>query len=54
MLFTDPLRCFWVWDDLQATPFTTARETAWLVGAFLFGGGWVVVFVVAATALLGR
>lgn len=54
MLFTDPLRCFWVWDDLQATPFTTARETAWLVGAFLFAGGWVVVFVAAATALLER
>ena len=52
MLFTDPLRCFWVWDDLQATPFSRPRETAWMAGAFVLAGAWVVVFVAAATALL--
>jgi len=53
MLFTDPLRCFWIWDDLQATPFTTPRETVWLVGAFLLAGAWVLVFLAVAAALLG-
>lgn len=54
MLFSDPLRAFWVWDDLQATPFTTFRETAWLVGSFLLAGGWVVVFVAVAVRLFDR
>jgi len=54
MLFSDPLRCFWVWDDLQATPFTTPRETAWLVGSFLLAGTWVLVFLASAVLLLGR
>jgi hypothetical protein len=53
-LFGDPLRCFWVWDDLHATPFTTPRETAWLVGAFLLAGTWVLVFLASAVLLLGR
>ena len=54
MLFTDPLHCFWIWDDLQATPFTRPRETACLVGAFVLAGGWVLVFFAAVAALLGR
>jgi hypothetical protein len=54
MPFSDPLRCFWVWDDLQATPFTTPREAAWLVGSLLLAGGWVVFFFAVAVRLFDQ
>lgn len=52
MLFSDPLRCYWIWDDLQRPPFSSSRDTVWLAGSFVLAGGWLVVFLATAASLL--
>lgn len=54
MLFSDPRRCFWVWDDLEGNPFGSRREVALVVAVFAFAGAWIAVAVIAATTLLDR
>jgi hypothetical protein len=52
MLFSDPQRCFWIWDDLERRPMAEARDYLWLVGGVLLSGSWILVFAVCAMALL--
>jgi hypothetical protein len=54
MLFSDPRRCFWVWDDLEGRPFGNRREVALVVAVFVFAGAWIAVAAIAATSLLDR
>jgi hypothetical protein len=54
LLFSDPRRCFWIWDDASGQPFGSARETALLFGSFLLAGAWIFVFGVALLALIKR
>jgi len=54
MLFSDPQRCFWIWDDLQGRPFGSRGELATIVAVFAFAGGWLTVAAIVATALLDR
>jgi hypothetical protein len=53
-LFSDPLRCFWIWDDLDQRPVKPGRELARLLVVFLLAGLWITVFAVAALAALDR
>lgn len=54
MLFSDPRRCFWIWDDLEGKPFGNRREVALVVTIFVFAAAWITVAAIAATALLDR
>ena len=54
MLFSDPRRCFWIWDDLDGNPFGGRREVALVVAVFAFAGLWLAVAALVATALLDR
>lgn len=54
MLFSDPHRCFWIWDDLEGKPFGNRREVALVVTVFVFAGVWIAVAAIVATALLDR
>ena len=54
MLFSDPRRCFWIWDDLEGKPFGNRREVALVVTIFVFAAAWIIVAAIAATALLDR
>lgn len=54
MLFSDPRRCFWIWDDAEGEPFGHRRETALTVAAFISAGVWIAVAAMAGSALLDR
>lgn len=54
MLFSDPRRCFWVWDDCDGKPFGDRREIALVVAIFVFAGLWMAVAALVGTALLDR
>ncbi|HEY7746584.1 MAG TPA: hypothetical protein VIA07_09615 [Desulfuromonadales bacterium] len=54
MLFSDPRRCFWIWDDLEGKPFGNRREVALIVTVFAFAGVWIVLAALAAIAFLDR
>lgn len=54
MLFSDPQRCFWLWDDLTGNPFGGRRELATIVAVFACAGVWLAVAALVAAALLER
>jgi len=54
MLFTDPHRCFWIWDDLEGKPFGSRREVALILTVFAFAGVWIALAALVGTALLDR
>ncbi len=54
MLFSDPTRCFWIWDDLERRPMGEARDVGWLAASTLLGGAWIIVFAVAVLALVDQ
>lgn len=54
MLFSDPQRCFWIWDDRLGRPFGSRGEITTVVAVFAFAGGWIAVAAIVATALLDR
>jgi hypothetical protein len=49
-LFSDPRRCFWIWDDHGNLPLQSGREVVRLLLIFLAAGIWISLF--AATALV--
>jgi hypothetical protein len=54
MLFSDPRRCFWIWDDCDGNPFGDRREVALVVTVFTFAGVWIVVAAFVAITFLDR
>ena len=52
MLFSDPHRCFWIWDDLERKPMGETRDVLWPAFGFLLGGAWMVVFALAVLGLI--
>jgi len=50
-LFSDPRRCFWIWDDLDDKPPHWRGELTRLLLVFLLAGVWITVFAVAALAV---
>jgi hypothetical protein len=54
MLFADPGRCFWIWDDLERRPMGELRDYAWLVAGVLLGGAWMVLFALAILGLVDQ
>jgi len=54
MLFTDPSRCFWIWDDLDRRPMSESRDLLWLGASVLLGGAWMVVFAVAVIGIVDQ
>ena len=52
MLFSDPHRCFWIWDDLERRPLGESKDVLWPAFGFLLGGAWMVVFALAVLGLL--
>ena len=51
MLFSDPARCFWIWDAADEPPFGRRGEVAQIVAIFLFAALWLTLTVAAATML---
>ena len=54
MLFTDPSRCFWIWDDLERRPMGEARDVLWLAASVLLAGAWIVVFAVSVLGMIDQ
>ena len=54
LLFSDPRRCFWIWDDHREKPFSSFRENAIMFATFLFSGAWIVLFTAAVIALMDK
>ena len=54
MLFSDPGRCFWIWDDLERRPMGEVRDVVWLASSVLLGGAWSIVFAVAVLGLIDQ
>ena len=54
MLFSDPSRCFWIWDDLERQPLGEKRDFLWLGAAVALGGVWMILFAVAVLALIDQ
>ena len=54
MLFTDPSRCFWIWDDLERRPMGEASDVLWLAASVLLAGAWIVVFAVSVLAMIDQ
>ncbi len=50
-LFSDPQRCFWIWDDYDRRPLGAWYELLRLLAVFLFAGFWITVFAAAALAV---
>ncbi len=54
MLFTDPARCFWIWDDLERRPMGDAGDILWLAASVLLAGAWIVVFAVSILGIVDQ
>ncbi len=54
LLFSDPSRCFCVWDDLHNRPFACWRESAITFGSIALIGAWVCVFAIAGLAIVDQ
>jgi HEAT repeat protein len=54
MLFTDPSRCFWIWDDLERRPMGEAGDVLWLAASVLLAGAWIVVFAVSILGIVDQ
>ena len=54
MLFTDPSRCFWIWDDLERRPMGEARDVLWLAASVLLAGAWIAVFAVSVLGMIDQ
>ena len=54
MLFTDPSRGFWIWDDLERRPMGEASDVLWLAASVLLAGAWIVVFAVSVLAMIDQ
>ena len=54
MLFTDPSRCFWIWDDLERRPMGEAGDVLWLAASVLLAGAWIVVFAVSVLGMIDQ
>lgn len=54
MLFTDPHRCFWIWDDLEGKPFGGRREVALIMTVFALAGVWIALAALVAITVLER
>ena len=54
MLFTDPTRCFWIWDDLERRPMGEAADVLWLGASVLLAGAWIVVFAVSVLGMIDQ
>lgn len=52
MLFTDPSRCFWIWDDLERRPMGESGDVLWLAASVLLAGAWIVVFAVSVLGII--
>ncbi|HEX9725684.1 MAG TPA: hypothetical protein VGC53_15500 [Vicinamibacteria bacterium] len=52
MLFSDPHRCFWIWDDLERRPMGEAKDVVWLAAGSILGGAWMLVFALAVMELI--
>jgi hypothetical protein len=52
MLFSDPHRCFWIWDDLERRPMGEAKDVVWLAASLVLGGAWMLVFALAVLGLI--
>lgn len=50
-MFSDPRRCFWIWDDLQKRPLDNNRDLIKLVLVFVLAGAWVTVFAAVVLSL---
>ncbi len=53
-LFSDPLRCFWIWDEIDERPLHGRLELYRMLLVFLLAGVWITVFAVAALAVFDR
>ncbi len=53
-LFSDPLRCFWIWDAHDGGPLHGRLELYRLLLVFLLAGIWITVFAAAALAVFDR
>jgi hypothetical protein len=54
MLFSNPSRCFWIWDDLERQPMGEKRDFLWLGAAVALGGAWMILFAVTVFALIDQ
>ena len=54
LLFSDPSRCFCLWDDLREQPFAFWRDNFATFGAVALPGVWVLVFALAALAIVDQ
>ncbi|GMR22423.1 MAG: hypothetical protein BMS9Abin37_0772 [Acidobacteriota bacterium] len=54
MLFTDPSRCFWIWDDLERRPMGETRDVLWLAASVLLAAAWIVVFAVSVLGMIDQ
>lgn len=52
MLFEDPRRVLWVWDDAGKGPMASEREAGLLAAAFVLGGAWLTAFFAAALSVI--
>lgn len=52
MLFEDPRRVLWVWDDAGKGPMASEREASLLAVTFVLGGAWLTAFFAAALAVV--
>lgn len=53
-LFSDPRRCFWIWDNLRQGPLRSRTELGRLLIIFLAAGLWIALFATAALAMLDQ
>lgn len=54
LLFSDPGRCFCLWDDLRERPFACWRDNAMTFGAIVLVGVWIVVFGAASLGIVDQ
>jgi hypothetical protein len=52
MLFSDPQRCFWIWDDLAERPLSRRGDVLWLAVGMSLAGAWMIVFTLAAAGVI--
>lgn len=52
MLFEDPRRVLWVWDDAGKGPMASEREASLVAATFVLGGAWLTAFFAAALSVI--